>query len=101
MKMLILTYRDSLQEEVLSFFTQEKIQAYTIIPKVHGLGQTGAAVGSLMSHGENSLVLVALADEPAQQVIAAFRTLRARLTQQQHGAGIPLKLMVMPCEEII
>lgn len=101
MKMLVLTFRDSLQEELLSLLTREKIQAFTMIPKVYGLGETGAAAGSLMSHGENSLVLIMLADESAKRMTEAFRSLRAQLSQQQHGAAIPMKLMVMPCEEII
>ena len=37
MKMLVLIYRDSLQEEVLSLLKNEKIQEYTMIPKVHGM----------------------------------------------------------------
>ena len=39
MKMLVLIFRDSLQEEILSLLKNEKIQAYTIIPKVHGMGK--------------------------------------------------------------
>ena len=101
MKMLVLIFRDSLEEEILSLLQHEKIQAYTMIPKVHGMGETGAAFGSFMSQGENSLVLLAMADEPARQTIEAFRALRSRLSQHQHGIAIPMKLMVMPCEEII
>ncbi len=101
MKMLVLIFRDSLQEEILSLLQHENIQAYTIVPKVHGMGETGAAFGSFTSQGENSLVLLAMADEPARQTIEAFRALRSRLSQRQQGAAIPMKLMVMPCEEII
>lgn len=101
MKMLVLTFRDSLQEEVLSLLTREKIEGYTMIPTVHGMGGTGAAFGAFTSHGENSLVLLALADESAGRTIEAFRALRSRLSQQQQGAAIPMKLMVMPCEEIV
>jgi len=101
MKMLVLIFRDSLQEEILSLLKNEKIQAYTIIPKVHGMGKTGAAFGSFMSQGENSLALLALENEPAQRTIEALQALRTRLSQYQQGAAIPMKLMVMPCEEII
>jgi hypothetical protein len=101
MKMLVLIYRDSLQEEILSLLKNEKIQAYTMIPKVHGTGETGAAFGSFTSEGENSLALLALDNEPAHRMIEAFQALRTRLSQYQQGAAIPMKLMVMPCEEII
>ncbi len=101
MKMLVLIYRDSLQEEILSLLKNEKIQAYTMIPKVHGTGETGAAFGSFMSQGENSLALLALENEPAHRMIEAFQALRTRLSQYQQGAAVPMRLMVMPCEEII
>lgn len=101
MKMLMLIFRDSLQEEIFTLLKNEKIEAYTMIPKVHGMGETGAAFGSFMSHGENSLVLLTVGDEPARRTIEAFRALRSRLSQHQHGAAIPIKLMVMPCEDII
>jgi hypothetical protein len=32
MKMLVLIFRNSLQEEILSLLKNEKIQAYTMIP---------------------------------------------------------------------
>ena len=54
-----------------------------------------------MSQGENSLALLALENEPAQRTIEALQALRTRLSQYQQGAAIPMKLMVMPCEEII
>ncbi len=101
MKMLVLIYRDSLQEKILSLLKNEKIQAYTMIPKVHGTGETGAAFGSFMSQGENSLALLALENEPAHRMIEAFQALRTRLSQYQQGAAVPMRLMVMPCEEII
>jgi hypothetical protein len=101
MKMLVLIYRDSLQEKILSLLKNEKIQAYTMIPKVHGTGATGAAFGSFMSQGGNSLALLALDNEPAHRMIEAFQALRTRLSQYQQGAAVPMRLMVMPCEEII
>lgn len=101
MKMLLFTFRDSLQDEVLSFLNQAHIQAYTYVPKVHGVGQTGAAFGAFLSHGDNAIAMVTLADEPASRTIASFRTFSAALSQRQQGAAIPLRLMVLPCEEII
>ncbi len=101
MKMLLVTYRDSLQEDIQSLLRQAGVHAYTMIPTVHGVGETGAAVGSFLSHGENSLILAALDEESTQRMKDAFRALRASLTQRQHGAVIPMKMMVMPCEEII
>lgn len=101
MKMLFLTFRDSLQDEMLAFLKNQQIHAYTYIPKVHGAGETGDAFGSFLTHGENALVMVTLPDEHAGQAIEAFRLLRKFLSTRQQGATIPVRLMVVPCEELI
>lgn len=101
MKMLIFTFRDSLEEEMLSFLEQENITAYTYLPKVHGAGRTGKAFGAFLTHGDNALAMTTLADEPAFRTIGSFRSFRAALSQRQQGAAIPLRLIVLPCEEII
>ena len=101
MKMLFFIFRESLEEDILSLLQHEQIHAYTMIPKVRGTGETGEAFGSFMSQGENQLILLALEDELACRTIEEFRALRSRLSERQQGAAIPMKLVVMPCEEII
>lgn len=101
MKMLILIFRDSLQDEISAFIKNQKIQAYTHIPKVHGMGETGAAFGSFLTHGDNAIVLATVPEEQAKTASDAFRLLRDVLSQRQHGAAIPARLMIVPCEEII
>ena len=83
------------------FLIKEDIRAYTEIPSVHGVGETGAAFGSLTWPGENSVILIALPKDRADRLINAFVTFRHRLTKQQHGAKLPIKLFVLPCEQII
>lgn len=101
MKMLFLTYRDSLQEVMMAFLADQKIAAYTCVPTVHGVGSSGEAFGAFTSHGENAMVLAALSDEQAQKVITAFRIFRRQMSERQQGARIPAKLIVVPCEEIV
>lgn len=101
MKMLCFTFRDSLQEEVYELLKRQDISAYTVIAPALGRGRTGAAFGALTTHGENAIVLAALPDDKASQVAEAFRARRAELSEQQHGAAIPMRLLVLPCEAII
>jgi hypothetical protein len=101
MKMVVLTFRRSLNDEVRSLLEKLDIHAYTEIPKVHGIGEAGPAFGSFAFPGENTMILLALPKERACCMIEAFATLRDRLTKQQHDAKIPMKLFVLPCEEII
>lgn len=101
MKMVVLTFRRSLDAEVRSLLEKMDIRAYTEIPKVHGVGEAGSAFGSFTFPGENSMILLALPKERACCMIEAYQALRDRLTKQQHDAKIPMKLFVLPCEQII
>ncbi len=101
MKMLCFAFRDSLQEAVYALIKQEGIEAYTVIAPALGMGRTGAAFGALTTHGENAIVLTALPDDKAIRVIEAFRAHRTEMSRQQHGAAIPMRLLVLPCEDII
>jgi hypothetical protein len=47
------------------------------------------------------MILLALPKERACCMIEAYQALRDRLTKQQHDAKIPMKLFVLPCEQII
>lgn len=101
MKMVMLTFRRSLDAEVRSLLKKMDIRAYTEIPKVHGVGEAGSAFGSFTFPGENSMILLAIPKERARIMVEAFEELRDRLTKQQHNAKIPMRLFVLPCEQII
>lgn len=45
MKVLVLTFRNSLDTEVRSLLTKENIRAYSEIPSVHGIAEAGLAFG--------------------------------------------------------
>lgn len=101
MKMVILTFRNSLDVEIRRLLEKEDIHAYTEIPKVHGVGETGPAFGSFVWPGENCVILLILPKERASEMAKAFEDLRDRLSKEQHDAKIPMRLFVLPCEQII
>ena len=101
MRVVILTFRNSLDAEVRGLLKQEDIRAYTEIPKVHGIGEAGPAFGSFAFPGENSMILLVLPKDRADHMVKAFKAFRDRLTKQQHDAKIPMKLFVLPCEQMI
>jgi hypothetical protein len=101
MKLVVLTFRNSLDLEVRKLLEKEEIRAYTEICKVHGIGEAGPAFGSFTWPGENSVILLVLPKERADNMVKAFGALRDRLTKEQHNAKIPMKLFVLPCEQII
>lgn len=101
MKMLLIMFRDSLEQEVYHLLKKEGIKAFTVIPSVHGVGETGSAFGTLASNGENSMILLALPTDRVGQLVKAFSDIRDHLAELQHGAKIPMKLFVLPCEQMI
>jgi len=101
MKMVVLIFRRSLNDEVRDLLEKLEIHAYTEVPKVHGIGETGAAFGAFTSLGENSLIFLAVPKEQASQMVKGFQELRDRLSKDQHDAKVPMKLFVLPCEQII
>jgi hypothetical protein len=101
MKMVVLTFRSSLDVEVRGLLAKEDIRAYTEIPRVHGVGEAGPAFGSFVWPGENTVILLVLPNEQADNLVKAFTALRDRLSKEQHDAKIPMKLFVLPCEQII
>lgn len=101
MRMLLITFRDSLEQEVYHLLREEGIKAYTVIPSVHGVGEAGPAFGALASNGENSIILLALPKERAEQLVKAFAEARDHLAERQHGAKIPMRLFMLPCEQMI
>ena len=101
MKLLVFICRESLQEHLFSFIKEEGIHAYTVAFSLQVTGETGPAFGDLMTHGANALVLSALPDEQAVRAREGFKVFREQLSQRQQGAAVPMKLMVLPCEEMI
>ena len=101
MRMLLITFRSSLEEEVYHLLKQEGIKAFTVIPAVHGMGEAGVAFGAMTSAGENSMIFLALPKAQAGQLAKAFADVREHLAELQHGAKIPMRLFILPCEQMI
>jgi hypothetical protein len=101
MKMLLIVFRESLEPEILALLKELGVRAFTELPSVVGTGEAGAAFQSFASLGSNSMVLTALADDHAAQVIQGLHAYRDKLTEQQHGAYIPLRVFALPCEQVV
>lgn len=101
MKMLMIVFRESLEEDILKRLKELGVKAFTELPSVIGAGEAGAAFHSYTSPGTVSIVLTALAEDHAEQVIKGLRAYRDQLTQRQHGAYIPLRVFVLPCEQVV
>lgn len=101
MKMLLVIFRESLDEDIRQLLQNLNLKAFTEAPKVFGIGEAGRAAGTLEQPGFNSLILSALEDDQAGKVIASLKTFRDELSRNQHGAKIPLRVFVLPCEQVV
>jgi nitrogen regulatory protein PII len=98
MKMLLIVYNTSCEEEIRSVLKDRGVRHFTQIPKVFGQGEAGAVEGSLLCPGQNAMVLVVLPDEEAHRVAEAVR----ELVLGTGGCGcVPIRAFLVPCEQVV
>ena len=101
MKMLMIVFRQSLEEDIMKLLRELGVKAFTELPSVVGAGETGAAFHTFVSPQANSIVLTALTEGQAEQVVKGLLTFRDTLTDRQHGAYIPLRVFALPCDIVV
>jgi hypothetical protein len=99
--MLLIVFRESLEEEIHGLLHAHHVKAFTELHKVGGTGETGAAFHSFAWPGVNGMILTALPDDHAERVAEGFKAFRDERRHEQHGANIPLRVFVLPCEQTV
>jgi len=106
MKTLMIVARDSMVTELEELLQKNGINAYSVINKVEGKGETGkvGAFSHSVYTGSTHFNLMILAVLPSDQVdravaaLKAFHTARKKIAQAE---PLPLKLFSFPCEELL
>jgi hypothetical protein len=101
MKMLFVIFRQSLEEDVQRLLRDLGLKGFTEAPKLLGIGEAGQVANTLQQPGFNSLVFSALEDQEADMTIAALTKFRDHLSISQNGAAIPLRVFVLPCQQVL
>ncbi len=101
MKMLLVIFRESLDEEIRRLLRSLNVKAFTEASKVLGVGEAGMAADTFEQPGFNSLILAALDDEQAERVIAGLQQFREDMSRNQRGAKIPMRAFILPCDQVI
>ncbi|HEU4506413.1 MAG TPA: hypothetical protein VFR79_16390 [Nitrospira sp.] len=101
MKMLLVIYRQSLEDDVRDLLRDLDVKAFTEAPKVFGIGEAGTANSSFEWPGCNSLILAAMEEDQASKVIGELQAFRDRLSKRQNGAKIPMRVFALPCEQAV
>ena len=101
MKMLLIVFRESLEEDIQGLLSKYHVRAFTEMHDVTGKGEAGAAFHSLSWPAFNNMILAALPESEADAVVAALKDYRDRQMQKQGGAKIPLRVFALPCELVV
>jgi nitrogen regulatory protein PII len=101
MKMLMVVFRDSLQDEVLTLLQGCDVKAFTLVQNVAGAGEAGSALGSFASPGINSMLLVVLPPEQADRSVEALKNYRDGLAEDHPTHKVPIRAFVLPCAQVV
>ena len=95
MQMVIMTFRSSLEEEVLKWMEAERL-SFTFVEKAHGKGVTGQDFGPIYWGGINTMLFAGIPDEQ----LSGFRERIHDWHRKLSGEGkapIPVHVFVLPC----
>lgn len=98
MKMLMIVFRESLEEDIRKLLSKYRVRAFTEMHDVTGTGEAGAAFHSLSWPAFNDMILVAMPEPEADKLLTALKEFREQQVQRQGGAKIPLRVFSLPCE---
>lgn len=101
MRMLMIVFRESLEEDVRRILDKHHVAAFTEMLDVVGKGEAGAAFHSLSWPGLNNMILVALPEAQADEVVTALKAFHDSQVRKEAGAKIPMRVFTLPCEMVV
>lgn len=100
MKLLMIVFRDSIEEEVEEQLHALGVTAYTRMDEVAGIGSTGYSQARFPGTQDNTIFLTALHDDRAKSVIEGLRRFHDE-TGRHRETHMPLHVFIVPCEQAI
>ena len=96
MKLLIIIYEDSIDEDLTQCLQEQGVPGYTKVFGAHGEGQhSDPKLGTTIWPGQNNIIYVALPDEAVAPLGTALRELQATYRKRPG-----LRLFAVPMEEL-
>jgi len=95
MQMIFMTFRTSLEDELLKCLEAEHV-SFSFVQKVHGTGATGKAPSSIYWGGSNTMLFAGIQDEQLTGFRERIYTLQRKL-QGEGKAPVPYHVFVLPC----
>jgi nitrogen regulatory protein PII len=100
MKMLTIICRDTVEGDVRRLLNDLDVKGYTVASGLGGKGQSGS-VSEYNWMERNVSFTIALEDQSVTALADAIKQLYLRLLDANHGAEVPLKVFLQPCEVIL
>jgi len=95
MKMVMISYNEAIDSEVMEVLANCGLQNYTKIMGIFGKGTTsGTHLGNDIWPGRNNILYIACEEKQANQILSCIKELRKKLGKE----GI--KAFVLPVEEV-
>jgi len=98
---MLIIFRSSLEQDVLHILERERIAAFTILPGVLGVGDSGRALHAFPWPASNTLLLTALDEAGKARLLAALSSFRGDAERHQHGAPVALRVFTVPCQQAL
>ena len=95
MQMIIITFRSSLESEVLKWLEAERL-SFTFVEKAHGKGKTGHDLGSIYWGGINTMLFAGIPDEQLNGFRERMHNWQRTLTGAANVPA-PVHVFVLPC----
>ncbi len=95
MQMVIMTFRSSLESDVLKMLEAERL-SFTFVEKAHGKGETGHDLGSIYWGGLNTMLFAGVQDEQLSGFRERIHNWQRKLTEEGK-VPLPLHAFVLPC----
>lgn len=101
MKMVMVIYRHSLDQDIRRLLKGLDVTNFTEAPKVFGIGEAGHAFGSFTFPGHQAIILSAMEELQADRVIEVLKEFRDQMVQLRGGTKIPMRVFLLPCERVL
>jgi len=95
MQMVFMTFRSSLEDEVLKWLEAERV-SFTFMEKAHGKGATGKAPSSIYWGGSNTMLFAGIQDEQLNGFRERLQNLQRKL-QEECKVPVPFHVFILPC----
>jgi len=95
MQMVLMTFRSSLEGELLKWLEAERL-SFTFVEKARGKGETGQDLDIIFGGGTNTMLFAGIPDEQLSDIRDRAYKLNQELTQDGK-VPLPFHVFVLPC----